>query len=113
MAGDAAQPVTPHRDQGLNNAFQDAANFVSVVTSVSNGRSESFKTAVDLYDKEVFGRGKREIEISYQQSYAHPHWDVYMRSTTGRHGDCAMSNGEAGVVREFFVRGDDDKSQTA
>ncbi|PQE03985.1 fad binding domain-containing protein [Rutstroemia sp. NJR-2017a BVV2] len=63
LAGDAAHAMTPHRGQGLNNAIQDAANYVAVIRKINDGADCAAE--ITAYDAEVLERGKREIGISY------------------------------------------------
>jgi 2-polyprenyl-6-methoxyphenol hydroxylase-like FAD-dependent oxidoreductase len=79
LCGDAAHPMTPHRGQGLNNALQDAANFVSAMKDVvGNGRG--LREAVDSYDKEVLERGTTEMGISLKQTLSIHNWETMMQS---------------------------------
>lgn len=79
LAGDAAHPMTPHRGQGLNNALQDAANFVAAIKSVVSGEA-GLREAVDGFDAEVLERGKVEMEISLKQTMFIHDWDTLMQS---------------------------------
>ncbi|KAA8576527.1 hypothetical protein EYC84_006636 [Monilinia fructicola] len=69
LAGDAAHAMPPHRGQGLNNAIQDAANYIEAIKKISEGIS-SAAAAISAYDAEVLERGKREIHISAASSVA-------------------------------------------
>ncbi|RAL58778.1 hypothetical protein DID88_009192 [Monilinia fructigena] len=62
LAGDAAHAMPPHRGQGLNNAIQDAANYIEAIKKINEGTSTAAE-AISAYDAEVFERGKREINI--------------------------------------------------
>jgi 2-polyprenyl-6-methoxyphenol hydroxylase-like FAD-dependent oxidoreductase len=85
LAGDAAHPMTPFRGQGLNNALQDGAAFCEALKSVVAGQ-QSLKEAINEYDKEVYERGVKEIDISLKQAYANHHLDVFMNSVLARQG---------------------------
>ena len=50
-------------------------------------RQSELKAAMTSYDAEVFERGKREIEVSFQQSYDSTHWEAYMQSAAVKHDD--------------------------
>ncbi|ESZ98412.1 hypothetical protein SBOR_1193 [Sclerotinia borealis F-4128] len=69
LAGDAAHPMPPHRGQGLNNAIQDAANYIEAIKKIRNGTSSAVE-AISAYDNEVFERGKKEINISAASAVA-------------------------------------------
>jgi 2-polyprenyl-6-methoxyphenol hydroxylase-like FAD-dependent oxidoreductase len=79
LCGDAAHPMTPHRGQGLNNALQDAANFVAMLAKVKNGEV-GLGEAVDAYDKEVLERGTLEMSISLKQTLFIHNWETLMQS---------------------------------
>jgi 2-polyprenyl-6-methoxyphenol hydroxylase-like FAD-dependent oxidoreductase len=79
LCGDAAHPMTPHRGQGLNNALQDAANFVRAVKSVDAGE-KGLNDAIDEYDKEVLERGMLEMNISLKQTLFIHNWETVMES---------------------------------
>lgn len=113
LAGDAAHPVPPHRAQGLNTGLADAAGFIdAVVDAAKAGGSgdlsfrEKMKKNLDEYDRAVFARGKKEMELSYEQAYKSMHWDEYLSSPNvkvghqpGDHGvwaDRAAHGAEAG-----------------
>ncbi|KAL5114327.1 hypothetical protein ACEQ8H_007802 [Pleosporales sp. CAS-2024a] len=78
LAGDAAHPMTPHRGQGLNNALQDASNFVAAMIKVRDGAS--LDKVVDAYDSEVLERGTQEMGISLQQTLFVHDWNTLMQS---------------------------------
>lgn len=82
LCGDAAHPMTPHRGQGLNNALQDAANFVAAMRKVhgSPEQGQDLKQAVDDYDAEVLERGVLEMNISLKQTLFIHDWDTLMQS---------------------------------
>ena len=82
LAGDAAHPMTAHRSQNLNNAFEDAAKFVEAIEDANNNPFSTLRLAVGGYDAEMFSRGEREIAVSFEQSYANTHWNQYMNSAT-------------------------------
>ncbi|KAJ8070310.1 hypothetical protein OCU04_000690 [Sclerotinia nivalis] len=69
LAGDSAHPMPPHRGQGLNNAIQDAANYVEAIKKIKEGKISSIE-AISAYDIEVFARGKLEINISAASAVA-------------------------------------------
>jgi 2-polyprenyl-6-methoxyphenol hydroxylase-like FAD-dependent oxidoreductase len=96
LAGDSAHPMTPFRGQGLNNALQDAAEFVKAMKSVVAGEKQ-LKEAVDGYDKEVFERGVREIAISMKQAYATHDLNAFMQSPLAKAG---MTKNKADKVRQ-------------
>ncbi|KAF2194145.1 FAD/NAD(P)-binding domain-containing protein [Zopfia rhizophila CBS 207.26] len=79
LCGDAAHPMTPHRGQGLNNALQDASNFVSAIQDVDSGK-RSLEEAVSEYDKEVLERGVLEMQISLKQTMLIHNWQTLMAS---------------------------------
>ncbi|PSN65575.1 FAD/NAD(P)-binding domain-containing protein [Corynespora cassiicola Philippines] len=79
IAGDAAHPMPPFRGQGLNNAFEDAFNYIEAIQSYATGK-QSLEEAVDKCDADNLARGKREIEVSSLQTYGSHHWDVLMKS---------------------------------
>ena len=85
LAGDAAHPMTPFRGQGLNNALQDSAAFCNALKSVIS-QQRSLKEAIDGYDKEVYERGIREIQISLKVGYATHHLDEFMKSAMATAG---------------------------
>jgi 2-polyprenyl-6-methoxyphenol hydroxylase-like FAD-dependent oxidoreductase len=85
LAGDAAHPMTPFRGQGLNNALQDGAAFCEALKSVVAGQ-RSLKEVIDDYDKEVYERGFKEIQISLKQAYANHHLDVFENSVLATQG---------------------------
>jgi 2-polyprenyl-6-methoxyphenol hydroxylase-like FAD-dependent oxidoreductase len=78
LCGDAAHPMTPHRGQGLNNALQDASNFVAAMVEVANGKS--LKEAIDAYDQEVLERGSLEMKVSLKQTMFIHNWETLMQS---------------------------------
>ena len=82
LCGDAAHPMTPHRGQGLNNALQDAANFVAAMRKVHGSleQGQILKQAVDEYDAEVLERGVLEMNISLKQTLFIHDWDTLMQS---------------------------------
>jgi 2-polyprenyl-6-methoxyphenol hydroxylase-like FAD-dependent oxidoreductase len=85
LAGDAAHPMTPFRGQGLNNALQDSAAFCDALKTVISGE-KSLKEAINVYDKEVYERGVREIQISLKVGYATHHLDVFVKSQLASSG---------------------------
>jgi len=87
--------MTPFRGQGLNNALQDSAAFCDALKSVISGE-KSLKVAVDEYDKEVYERGVREIQISLKQAYATHHLDALIGSIIATRGLEKMSAKEEG-----------------
>lgn len=44
------------------------------------------KDAIEMYDAEVFERGRHEIELSSKQGYADHHFDAWGQSTTAQSG---------------------------
>ncbi|KAF2713405.1 FAD/NAD(P)-binding domain-containing protein [Pleomassaria siparia CBS 279.74] len=103
LCGDAAHPMTPHRGQGLNNALQDASNFVAVVTEAAKG-DVGLAEAMDGYDKEVLERGSLEMKISLRQTMFIHNWETLMQSPMVKMGmhqakkdDVGKENGSEGT----------------
>jgi 2-polyprenyl-6-methoxyphenol hydroxylase-like FAD-dependent oxidoreductase len=78
LCGDAAHPMTPHRGQGLNNALQDASNFVAAMKRIVGG--EGMQKVVDEYDKEMLERGTAEMGVSLKQTLFIHNWETLMQS---------------------------------
>ncbi|KAB8302647.1 hypothetical protein EYC80_006012 [Monilinia laxa] len=51
LAGDAAHAMPPHRGQGLNNAIQDAANYIEAIKKINEGTCSAAE-AISAYDAE-------------------------------------------------------------
>ncbi|KAF1993838.1 PEX11-domain-containing protein [Amniculicola lignicola CBS 123094] len=98
LGGDAAHPMTPHRGQGLNNALQDASNFVTAIEKVASGEL-SLAEAVEEYDKEVLERGMMEMQMSLKQTMFIHDWDMLMASPMVEMGIHRAGKGEV-VDRE-------------
>ena len=73
------------RGQGLNNALEDAAHYVEAIASFLGGK-QSMSDAITDYDDEVLTRGKKEIEISYNQAVAFHHWNLITESPMAKYG---------------------------
>jgi 2-polyprenyl-6-methoxyphenol hydroxylase-like FAD-dependent oxidoreductase len=56
------------RGQGVNNAIQDAANFVDALVKIKDGAS--VEQVMAAYDDEILERGQREIALSITQTIA-------------------------------------------
>lgn len=93
LCGDAAHPMTPHRGQGLNNALQDASNFVAAMKEVVGGKWR--QDAVDAYDKEVLERGTTEMGISLKQTLFIHNWETMMQSPMVKMGMRQVGKTEA------------------
>jgi 2-polyprenyl-6-methoxyphenol hydroxylase-like FAD-dependent oxidoreductase len=78
LCGDAAHPMTPHRGQGLNNALQDASNFVEAMKRVVQG--EKLEDEVSKYDEEMLERGMAEMGVSLKQTLFIHDWETLMQS---------------------------------
>lgn len=78
--------IDTDRGQGLNNSFQDAANFVKAVMSARDDGGKNIVTALAEYDEEVFERGKLEMETSAKQAFSATHFDEYLESASVRYG---------------------------
>jgi 2-polyprenyl-6-methoxyphenol hydroxylase-like FAD-dependent oxidoreductase len=78
LCGDAAHSMTPHRGQGLNNALQDAGNFVAAMKRLVQGKP--LREEVDSYDEEMLERGTKEMGISLKQTLFIHNWETLMQS---------------------------------
>lgn len=93
LCGDAAHPMTPHRGQGLNNALQDASNFVAAMGRVKGGAG--LGDEVDKYDKEMLERGTAEMGVSLKQTLFIHNWETLMQSPMVKIGMRQVEKGEA------------------
>ncbi|KAJ0127422.1 PA-phosphatase related-family protein [Fusarium oxysporum f. sp. albedinis] len=80
ITGDAAHPMVPYRAQGLNNALEDAGQYVRAIVRVVNGE-EDLASAIRSYDADAYKRGKNDVGISDAQMYACHHWDALQKSS--------------------------------
>ncbi|KAF2788432.1 FAD/NAD(P)-binding domain-containing protein [Melanomma pulvis-pyrius CBS 109.77] len=99
LCGDAAHPMTPHRGQGLNNALQDASNFVAAVVEAASG-ARTLEEAVDAYDGEVLERGTLEMNISLKQTMFIHNWETLMQSPMVKMGMHQAKKEEAKEEKE-------------
>jgi 2-polyprenyl-6-methoxyphenol hydroxylase-like FAD-dependent oxidoreductase len=72
------------RGQGLNNAIQDAANYVQAMKKIRSG--ENSQEIIDAYDKETLERGKREVALSLAQTDASHKVKVFKESPLAKIG---------------------------
>ncbi|KAH4162708.1 hypothetical protein HBI81_222970 [Parastagonospora nodorum] len=93
LCGDAAHPMTPHRGQGLNNALQDASNFVAAMIKVKEGAG--LGEEVDKYDKEMLERGTAEMGVSLKQTLFIHNWETLMQSPMVKIGMRQVEKAEA------------------
>jgi len=93
LCGDAAHPMTPHRGQGLNNALQDASNFVAAMRRVKRGAG--LGDEVGAYDKEMLERGTAEMGVSLKQTLFIHNWETLMQSPMINIGMRQVDKGEA------------------
>jgi hypothetical protein len=77
----------------LNNALQDASNYVSTLVSVSKDPA-TLADAVQAYDDEILERGQTEMKISLQQSYFIHSWETLMQSPMVKIGMRQVKKGE-------------------
>ena len=91
--GDSLRPFSLDRGQGLNNALEDAGNYVEAITSVLDGK-QSLNDAINAYDEEVLARGKKEIDVSFQQAVAFHRWDMIMESPLAKKGQYKLNDEE-------------------
>ncbi|KAJ0132797.1 Uncharacterized protein HZ326_24127 [Fusarium oxysporum f. sp. albedinis] len=80
IAGDAAHPMVPYRAQGLNNALEDAGQYVRAIIRAVNGE-EDLASVIGSYDADAYKRGKNDVAISDAQMYACHHWDALLKSS--------------------------------
>ena len=115
LAGDAAHPMTPFRAQGLNNAMQDAHNYVQGLLKVISGE----KTLVDAitdYGNETLERGAAEIKLSSVWGPTLHDWQKLMNTPMMKQGYGKTESNEksreianSGAVS---ANGTDEKSRT-
>lgn len=76
---DADPSRTTDRGQGLNNALQDASNFVGAIKEVASG-AKGLPEAISAYDAEVLERGIKEMKVSLAQTTLIHDWNTLMQS---------------------------------
>ncbi|EMC99103.1 hypothetical protein BAUCODRAFT_65608 [Baudoinia panamericana UAMH 10762] len=74
LAGDAAHAMSPHRGQGLNAAFEDAALLTQLLSNAEQC-PQAWQAAVNAYDEEMRPRGLREVQISESMVQMFHDWD--------------------------------------
>jgi hypothetical protein len=85
LAGDAAHPMMPFRAQGLNNALQDAHNYVNSLTDVLDGK-KNLSDAITEYGAEALERGAAEIKLSSAWGPALHDWNTMMNTPMMKQG---------------------------
>jgi 2-polyprenyl-6-methoxyphenol hydroxylase-like FAD-dependent oxidoreductase len=71
--------IAPDRGQGANNAFFSAHSLVQALKSVQAGTA-SLKDAITAYDKSIWERGAKEVQISKAQSFFTHDWENFINS---------------------------------
>lgn len=79
LAGDSAHAMTFHRGQGLNNAVQDVATLVSSLQQCVSTPNR-FKSALEIYEPEVWVRGREAVLSSNKNSEALMSWESVKES---------------------------------
>jgi 2-polyprenyl-6-methoxyphenol hydroxylase-like FAD-dependent oxidoreductase len=85
LAGDAAHSMLPHRGQGLNNAFMDAAEIVNALKNVQSG-GKSLRQAIQDYEEEMRPRGSEEVDLSIETMMTQSTPKTFARSPLQRLG---------------------------
>ncbi|KAK7052879.1 hypothetical protein VNI00_004199 [Paramarasmius palmivorus] len=81
LIGDAAHPMLPHRGQGLNNAIHDVASLHSAFREYYKpDNSEPFKHALEVYESDLWKRGREAVIMSDENSEAVHNWDKLKKS---------------------------------
>ncbi|PKX88958.1 FAD-dependent oxidoreductase [Aspergillus novofumigatus IBT 16806] len=94
LAGDAAHPMVPFTAQGLNTALKDVKRFLdAIVKLVYHGAG--LQTEIDVYDESAYTRGKQDINLSIEQTYAYHHWEEIMTSLLIKGGYGALIHSSA------------------
>ncbi|KAF7198270.1 FAD-dependent monooxygenase phnB [Pseudocercospora fuligena] len=84
LAGDAAHSMPPHRGQGLNNALNDAFNFVEVVKEIGKGGDQV--VLIQKYSQEVAERGGKEVELSVKTAELLSNFETFRESALVKQG---------------------------
>jgi hypothetical protein len=85
LAGDGAHPIVPFRAQGLNNALQDAHNYVQALVAVRDGKT-SLTDAISAYGEEVLARGSAENKLSNMWGPVLHNWQAIMNTPMMKQG---------------------------
>jgi hypothetical protein len=85
LAGDGAHPIVPFRAQGLNNALQDAHNYVQALLAVRDGK-KSLADAITAYGDEVLERGSAENKLSNMWGPVLHNWQALMNTPMMKQG---------------------------
>jgi hypothetical protein len=85
LAGDGAHPIVPFRAQGLNNALQDAHNYVRALVDVRDGK-KSLADAITVYGDEVLARGSAENKLSNMWGPVLHNWQAMMNTPMMKQG---------------------------
>jgi hypothetical protein len=94
LAGDGAHPIVPFRAQGLNNALQDAHNYVQALLAVRNG-SQALGEAITAYGDEVLARGAAENKLSNMWGPVLHNWQAMMNTPMMKQGYGQTKKAEA------------------
>ncbi|KAK7052880.1 hypothetical protein VNI00_004200 [Paramarasmius palmivorus] len=75
------------RGQGLNNAILDVASLQAALREhYKPGDTESFKRALELYEPDVWKRGREAVILSDENSEEVHNWDKLKQSSLFKHG---------------------------
>ena len=85
LAGDGAHPIVPFRAQGLNNALQDAHNYVQALVDVRDGKS-MLADAITAYGAEVLERCSAENKLSNMWGPVLHNWEAMMNTPMMKQG---------------------------
>ena len=85
LAGDGAHPIVPFRAQGLNNALQDAHNYVQALVEVRDG-SKTLEDAITAYGAEVLERCSAENKLSNMWGPVLHNWQAMMNTPMMKQG---------------------------
>ncbi|ESK87238.1 fad binding domain-containing protein [Moniliophthora roreri MCA 2997] len=93
LVGDAAHPMLPHRGQGLNSAIQDVARLSECLRFHYHPNPNPdrkvlgpFKKALDVYEKELWKRGRDAVIMSDENAEAVHDWERLRMSPLWRFG---------------------------